>query len=347
MAGTSGAAVADLDGDGLSDLALAYAPGPQLMSVSDAVYRNSGGGSFDLAAQLGGANRHSMAVAAGDLDDDGRVDLVYGTSTEGPDGGRNVVYRNTGQLEFEELLPDGRGEPTLAVALPDVDGDGDLDLLFVGLTGARLCMNQGRMTFDVADVRLGEAGESGLFVAAAATDLDDDGAVDLLLASITDGVVLLENDGRGFFSDASERLPAANPDSANTLLLGDLDLDGDPDLLVGMRGPDRLWLQEEGDFVEATLGRLPELDAETTALALGDLDGDGDPDLVTGLGGASGVRNVLYVNDGTGVFVDASETRLPDVAPDRTQGLVLSDLDGDRVLDLFVANAGVDAVILD
>ena len=352
-AATSAVAAVDLDADGLPELVVAHEPMDGLASVPDAVYRNSGGGGFDLLVALGPADRVSKGVAAADLDGDRRIDLVFAVapkSAQQPDSGVNVVYRNLGGLELEPVpgaLGD-RSESTLAVALPDIDSDGDPDVVFAGLSGARLYLNEGEMDLSVADGRLGAAGQSGLFVALTAADLDGVDGPDLLLASLTAGVRLLANDGRGFFSDVTDaRLPVANPDAALALAAGDLDGDGDLDVIVGLDGPDRLWLQEDGVFVDATLGRLPELDAATLALALGDLDGDGAPEIVCGLGGAHAVRNTVYLNDGDGAFADATAARLPNGPVDRTQALALADLDGDGVLDLFVANAGTDRIHLD
>jgi len=352
-AASSGATAVDLDGDGLAELIIAYEPMEELASVSDAIYRNSGDGQFDLTTQLGAADRVSKGVAAADFDADGRVDLVFAVAPKGPrfpNSGVNVVHRNLGRLRLDPVagaLGD-RSESTLAVAVPDVDSDGDADILFAGLSGARLHLNEGDMDFSVADGRLGAAGQSGLFVALTVADLDGEDGPDILLASLTEGVRLLANDGRGFYSDVTDaRLPVVNPDAALAFAPGDLDGDGDLDVIVGLEGVDRLWLQEDGVFVDATQGRLPEVDAGTLALALGDLDGDGDLDLISGLGGAHPLRNAVYVNDGSGVFADASEARLPGVPVDRTQGLVLADLDGDGVLDLFVANAGTDRLRLD
>ncbi|MEM7203355.1 MAG: VCBS repeat-containing protein [Planctomycetota bacterium] len=134
------------------------------------------------------------------------------------------------------------------------------------------------------------------------------------------------------------------------LVLGDVDGDGDADLIVGNANfagePNRLYLNDgSGTMIDAS-GQLPSVVDITHALALGDVDGDLDLDLIVGNHGAlsSGAQNRLYLNDGAGMFVDATP-QLPG-SNDITRDLGLGDLDGDRDLDLVVANAGADRLLL-
>src|SRR5262245_22042125 len=79
------------------------------------------------------------------------------------------------------------------------------------------------------------------------------------------------------------------------------------------------------------------LDSDPTRdVARGDVDGDGDLDLVSGNWGQSR----LYLNDGSGIFTDATAGRMP-IRNDRTTCVAFGDVDGDGDLDLVLGNFGV------
>jgi hypothetical protein len=83
------------------------------------------------------------------------------------------------------------------------------------------------------------------------------------------------------FSDATAtRMPIDN--GASDMVLGDVDRDGDLDLVMSW-GQNRLYLNDGmGTFTDATAARMPVNYVPTTCVALGDVDGDGDLDLVFG-----------------------------------------------------------------
>ena len=88
-------------------------------------------------------------------------------------------------------------------------------------------------------------------------------------------------------------------------------------------------------FEELRKRHLPADSDNTTCVAVGDVDGDGDLDLVCGNTGLGGGQNRLYVNNGSGVFADATATQLP-VGSDATASVALGDVDGDGDLDAYV-----------
>ena len=87
-------------------------------------------------------------------------------------------------------------------------------------------------------------------------------------------------------------------------------------------------------FDELRKRHLPPDSDPTYAVALGDVDGDGDPDLVFG----NAQQNRLYLNDGTGIFTDATAARMPSDS-DRTEAVALGDVDGDGDADLVFGTA--------
>jgi enediyne biosynthesis protein E4 len=220
---------------------------------------------------------------------------------------------------------------------------------------------------------------------AAFFDYDNDGDQDLLLVNSdlwpedqTPGAprptpALYANDGQGHFTDVTAATGLADPIYGMGVAVGDWDGDGWVDLFVSALGPDRLYRNDQGRFVDvtATAGVAGGPDDWSTAAAFFDADGDGDLDLfvahyvrwsqaidlevdfqLTGIGraygppsGYGGANPVLYLNQGDGMFADASAQAGIQVANPATgqpmgKGLALAvtDLDGDGRPDILVAN---------
>lgn len=291
-----------------------------------------------LADQPAG-RKFSMAAAAADLDGDGDLDLAIASEFA-----RNRVLFNDGDGNLTDLS-EQRLAPIVGdhedVAIADYDGDGDLDLVFVGeddqVYGYHLNDGCGRFA-DVTD-RLPRRGTSNAVVAG---DYDSDGDPDLFIGNNGQNFLLM-NDSAGRFVDATaERLPAFN-DITQDADAGDVDGDGDLDLVLGNEDDNVLLLNDgAGSF---QVGDLP-LRAgpeETRAAVLADVDGDGDLDIyfantVLFTPGAE-PQDRLLLNDGTGRFTDATAAHLP-VEGDPTMTAAFVDYDGDGDLDLVTGSIG-------
>jgi hypothetical protein len=180
--------------------------------------------------------------------------------------------------------------------------------------------------------------------ALALADVDGDGDGDLIVGNYYQQNRLYLNDGYGTFADSTSTRMPPDADKTNAVAVGDIDGDSDLDLIFGNGDAgaggqlNRLYLNDgTGSFTDATAASLPPDWDFTEAVALGDLDDDGDEDLIAGnaWSRAGPGLNRLYLNDGNGVFVDAT-VRLP-VDVDDTLAVALGDLDGDGDLDLLTA----------
>ena len=224
----------------------------------------------------------------------------------------------------------GDTDETSSVALGDVDGDGDLDVMFGSWTHSnRLYRNDGYGIFvDVSATSLPV--DADFTEAVAFGDVDGDGDLDLVCGNQGQQDRLYENDGMGGFIDVTAgRMPA---DAALTPFVELADLDGDGDLDMLLSGPLRLYDNNgAGQFVDVTAARLPAVWLHY-GFALGDVDADGDLDLV-----AAGY--LLLRNDGSGTFADDSAGNMPMVFGNG-QVNVLGDVDGDGDLDLLGNNHG-------
>ncbi len=326
IAGPTGIACGDVDGDGVDDLFLVSAGG------TSALLRNDGHRFVEATKGSGLEDVRGTAALFADVDDDGLVDLAVA-------GDRLRLFRNAGNGRFEEVPADrlgaaaGKAYRTLSFA--DLDHDGDLDLLAagdeclwlrnnrdgtwmdataerrVGSKGARgivafdadgdfvqdlvwfsasgppLLQTNGRLDPFVSDPRLAALGDA---VSGTVGDADGDGLVDLVLVRPDGSAALARGDGEGRYV-----LDPTFPHQqfgATSAAVADFDRDGRPDvLLVGKRVTFLRGLPRGGWRAEGLA--LPEV--ERTAFAVLDADGDGDLDVVlveaaaTG-GGGGGTR---------------------------------------------------------
>jgi len=284
----------DLDADGDLD-ALIGATGSLL------VYLNSGGaqggtpGRLQYHSQGGTEDVAGLWYASlGDLDGDGDLDayiaiccggVAYGDADPWWMPAADLVWLNDGSGNFEDSGQRLGAQGTMAAALGDLDGDGDLDAYaandFATIDAQgndrqnqpdQVWLNDGAAGFSDSGQRLGEWASR----AVALGDLDADGDLDAFVGGREFAVVWL-NDGTGRFTHIGQQLGELE---ARAVFLGDLDRDGDLDGLVTSRDQTQVWLNDGlGSFLLS--GQKVVLPRDY-APALGDLDGDGDLDLFAG-----------------------------------------------------------------
>jgi len=252
------------------------------------------------------------AIAAGDFNNDGAVDLFFSGLASVDNTGRSFLKQNINSRGNNWTFNDAPTSiPPLvdgAAAWGDFDNDGDLDLAVSGTSGAtRLCRvyrnDDGALSTLVAD--LPGVSDGSL----AWGDFDNDGDLDLLVTGTTTGdnagvsTRLYRNSG-GLFLNANAALPDTGFGDAQWC---DYDLDGDLDVAITgfSSGPiARIYRNDNGLFTLS--GNFQ--GQYFSQLAWGDFDNDGYPDLLTsgtddGSDGSAASR--LYRNQsGTGSFVD-------------------------------------------
>ena len=314
-------------------------------------YRSSvggaGRGAFALNSTVQTSSGNQATINTGDLDQDGDVDIVLSDVFSRPE-----VYLNNGNGTyagpFNVSMP--AQVSIVEVALGDVDGDGDLDLVGADYGSfddsyIPVCLNDGHGTLTYSHFLQGPTGCYHIVLG----DLDADGDLDLVASlrrnnsstsPVNPTIIVGFNDGTGHYPKI-EQMAA----STNSLTLGDLDNDGDLDLVTTYSQPNTyggggIWLNDglgyfeslsQGIFGGITLG------SEPVSVALGDLDGDGDLDLVSANKGydASGPSSVsVRLNNGQGIFRYVQDPVLGEVVHD----VALGDLDADGDLDLVIAN---------
>jgi FG-GAP-like repeat len=321
----------DIDGDLDSDLVVGLGSAPRLLL-------NVG------AARLADGSRtpwRGGALATADFDGDGDLDLL---GVEAGLAGR--MGRNDGTGWFTpQTFPWPNGQVAV-VRTGDMDGDADVDVLaLLSVTGPpqlRFFRNLGNATFvdtgltapgptlptNITDFRL--------------LDADGDGDQDAVVVVRQGGVQLYANNGAGAFT----LVPGAFPvylGWLRTVAVGDLDGDGDQDVLTGDESygsaPSQLRYfanNGTGVFADVTAQRLQAPLALARSVELADLDGDGDRDAFVACWGTPSYPtsvNLLLRNDGSG-NLSFQPSALPSALP--TGSVTLLDFDVDGNLDAVV-----------
>ncbi len=346
-----GIAIADFDGDGRRDLAISNWGGAKgSFDGSVSVFLANGAGIFAAQSKVP-TDLQPMALGAGDLNGDGRPDLVAVNNL----GALDVLFNSAGR--FKPLVVTKTTVSATALALADFDGDGRLDVVVAGdlLTVA---FGKGDGTFGASVSYMTGSMPMAMKVA----DVDGDGHPDLVVTNVTfppgaglpvtlgaGSVNVFRNLGAGTFAP-QVTYPAGN--GTSNVAVGDLDGDGRPELLATNTVDGTL-----GVFVNTGNGTFgpqrtyadgsPRNGVDVGgALAVADFNGDGKLDVVSTSWDATAVAGnlVVFLNSGKGDLAPAR----PVLGPLEPGALATEDFDADGLPDLAVASArGTISILLD
>ena len=306
----------DFNGDGKIDLFLVNyyneANGSQNMLLI-----NTGGGSFRdrTETNLPEAEKASTSAVAADVDGDADLDIVVVNYRADTDQSVDLLI-NDGSAKFKDeagsRLPE-RDFQAFGAAAGDVDGDGDEDLFFSGITEeSRLLINDGSGMFMYAapDSLPSIASPDGRIPVMG--DLDGDGSIDIFQPSYGQDRLLL-NDGSGKFIDHSRLYFRQEEEKGYCALIADFDLDNYMDVVVAtVTGKVRVFRNDGTGRLFDYSSSIPHNPADlvNVGVAAGDMDGDGDPDLFVSIEGNN--KPVVLENWDPGAFRDKDGDQVPD-----------------------------------
>ncbi|MDP9042825.1 MAG: FG-GAP-like repeat-containing protein [Bacteroidota bacterium] len=339
-------AVSDLDQDGKPDLITANA-----LSNNISILQNNGrGGNFSFAAHNDlPAGKGPRNIAVGDLNGDGKPDIVV-TNFNSGNSGSVSVFRNTSQngvISFDSATNIQTGNGTVDVAIADINGDGKPDIIVTSGNSA---------IFSI--LRNVSAGSGPLSFAPkldffsfnhpdhiTVSDLDNDGKPDIIVSEFSNYEVdVYRNTSSGEQISLGQPVPYPVGQNPGFLRTGDLDGDGKSDLVVENYGSATISIYKNMSVPGTiTLSNRIDTPATATSIAFADLNGDGRLDISFGnyqSGNISVVQN-MSSNGGTALSpsIDYKTGNFD------TFGNV-GDLNGDGRPDLIAVNVLLNTVTI-
>lgn len=343
----SGACMLDMQGNGERDI-ISMQNGANAIQA----YRIAKDGSvLPIDAKQTGltAEGKGIACAVGDYDNDGLPDVAVALAD------RVVIFHNLGHGKFADATSSvgihSLNHPA-GLTFVDFDHDGDLDLFITGAAAEPgkgpnvLWRNNGNSTFTEWTEPTGMAGTAES-VSAILSDINNDRAVDLVVAGHDASPVIFENQREGAF----KRVPLYDHDElppTRGVTILDFNKDGWMDVAVTHAGAPgvTLWKNVDGKRFERV--PLPMDDAiGAWGLTPIDFDNDGWIDLAALVETSHGTRLRVLRNRGLAGFEDVTQAlKLADVDFSGAKSLMAADVDGDGAPDLLVARGGAAPLVL-
>lgn len=369
-----GVAAGDVDNDGDIDLFVVTGD-----LRPNGLYLNDGNAVFtDAAASAGldylkapGENYKYSGPLLADFDGDGNLDLFIGALAGDP----SILLRQNNDGTFTDITASSGMDAmdaynTISAAAGDYDGDGDLDLILAhwgtprdadapgdtqnlwrndsaGGTISFTSVSQSAAISGALELRLnGVLGEDHDYTFAPGfADIDNDGDLDLLMATDFMGSQVFSNNGDGTFADVTDRSQITDQNGMGAAI-GDFDNDQDDDWFVSSVAPNRLYENMDGTMI-ANLEADIEAGSWGWGSCFADFDLDGDLDIYHTNGwieeGRGSTADEFFTEDKSRLFVNNGDKTFTEAAGDvgidddlQGRGVVCADFNGDRKVDILL-----------
>jgi len=275
---------------------------------------------------------HSSAMAS--FNNDGWPDMA---TMDGEDRVMILLGDGEGSFKFHEIHTLRGTSEIIWIAVDNLDGDGDLDIVAVDerTDNFAILLNDGEGNFEQSDVII-DAGRNLSFVDTG--DLDGDGSKDLVIADQGAGrIAVYRNRGDGTFFPRDEFDAGFGP---RGLIVANLDEETGPDVAVVGLSTLSVFLNS-GDWENPADGFRERVDYETGSTSFvmaADFSGSDDDDLVVARQGGEALE--LFENDGEGGFA----SRLIIDLGQQPRSVIAVDIDRDGVCDLVTGNERNDTI---
>jgi hypothetical protein len=340
--------VGDFNGDGKPDLAVADTPASSIGAIGTiSIYLNQGGSFATPLVTTLENNNIDGTVIAGDVNGDGKTDLVVSTQFTNQ---VILVLLGNGDGTFQQLPEIAGSVAFLSGKIADFNNDGHPDLFLGGNGEPYLYLGNGDGTFVKQTIPI-PTGRLGNYQSVLTGDFNDDKKLDAIAVdygyppSDTGSLDFFAGDGNGGLANPVFLQPPSitNPLTADA---ADFNHDGKLDLVIGGSGSYIALGNGDGTFQTAANQLIPlavppinesgVTNPDTYNVAAADFDQDGTPDVVA-LDSKTGMLSV-FLNDGTGTFPNAKTTPYTFQLPANSFAMAVADINGDGLPDIIVSN---------
>jgi alpha-tubulin suppressor-like RCC1 family protein len=328
--------VRDLNGDSHPDIVVTNRHSPNVIYIHNATSEPFNGvtGTYMTADSY-----TSTTIALADIDGDDCTDVIVGNKSL-----PNRYYLNNGTADpFSGITGVNISDETYdtrVIAVADVNGDGSPDVISGNYNEFnRISFNNGSSEPYQYATRVSLTHQQEATRALVIEDIDSDGDLDIIVGNEGQANRLHLNNGTDdpFYGESS-LFVSADTDNTTSLAVGDIDNDGDMDVIVGNYNQiNKLYLNNArpDPFHGVTAQEIGASAYNTLSIKLVDIDGDGDLDV---LEGNASQTNKVYLNNGTSTpFSGVAGINIQEIS-DNTIALDTGDLDHDGDPDLVIVN---------